>query len=235
MGRRSWKLLGVWLWLQFTVGQVACPLIVVSARAQQIIPSRPAADLGSDVKTLETRLNWLQNDLAERDREIGQLRDYARQALREMAAARAALNSAEREKAEAIERAKTTILRSRGESIDFKVKQQEELAAREKELISSRNEIIFLKSELEKRTKETKAAEVQGQEQLVPLRSRMEKLEGSIAQERKEREKAGAEAERLEGEKRRLETELGQAVEALRRAVGSPQVAGRSPEARGEA
>src|SRR5262245_52778789 len=155
-------------------------------------------------------------------------REEAKRQLGDLEAARDALDSAERGKAEVHERGNSTILKAHKELIDFEVKQQKELAGRETELQEARGQIAALKAEVEKlqaaakqregelaeRTKERDALQTKSREELASMRSQLEKLEASIAGERKDREKTLADAKRLEGEKQKLEAELNQIANA---------------------
>jgi chromosome segregation ATPase len=129
-------------------------------------------------------------------------------------AARDALDSAEQGKVEAPARGDSEILRAHKQLIDFEVTQQNDLAARQKELQKAREQVTSLKAEMEKlqaaagerekelrqRTKERESLETKSQEQLTALRSQVEKLEASLAEERKEREKLSVEAKRPKAE-----------------------------------
>jgi chromosome segregation ATPase len=157
--------------------------------------------------------------------------------LADLEAASNALGSAARGKADS-RAGGAAILQAHKELIDFELKQQKELAAREKELREARGQIVSLKADLEKlqaaakqrdaelaeRAKERESLEAKSRE-LDSMRSQLDKLEASIATERQEREKTSAEAKRLQGEKLKLETELGRKA-----SLGEPAAAQRTSE-----
>jgi chromosome segregation ATPase len=148
----------------------------------------------------------------------------AKTQLGDLEAASSALDSAGRGQADARERGSGRVLQAHKELIDFEMTQQKELAAREKELQEARGQIASLKADVEKlqaaakqrdgeqaeRSKERESLETKSREELASMRSQLEKLQASITTERQEREKASADAKRLQGEKQKLETELSQ-------------------------
>jgi chromosome segregation ATPase len=141
-------------------------------------------------------------------------------------AARVALDSAG--KVYPKEAGEGAVLEAHKQLIDFEMKQQKELAAREAELQEAQGQVASLKADVEKlqaaakqrdgelaaRTKERESLEAKNREELAALRSQLEKLEASLGAERKDREKATADAKRLEDEKQTLETELRQMASA---------------------
>jgi len=151
----------------------------------------------------------------------------AKSQLGDLEAARSALDSTERG-VDPRKRGNGTVLGAHKALIDFEMRQQKELVAREKELQEARAQIASLKADVEKlqaaakqrdgelaeRTKERESLETKNQEELASMHSQLEKLEASIAAERKDREKALADAKRLEGEKQKLEAELSQTANA---------------------
>ena len=134
--------------------------------------------------------------LRDERQEVVELREYARELLAELKATRDALTSAEREKAAALERANAAAEKARWEVIDFKVRREKELTARERELESARKQIATLKAEEEKR-----AAQERG------LAEEITKLRTAEAQQRKEREDVASAVKRLEGERQKIELE----------------------------
>ncbi len=135
----------------------------------------------------------------------------------------AARNAAERAKADSQGRGNGAVLEAHKQLIDFETKQQKDLVAREAELQEVRNQVASLKTDVEKlqaaakqrdaelaeRAKQRESLETKSREELAALRSQLEKLEASTAAERKDHEKALADAKRLE----RRETEARSAVE----------------------
>jgi chromosome segregation ATPase len=153
----------------------------------------------------------------------------AKSPLADLEAVRSALDSVERGKGN------SALLDAHKQLIDFEVKQQKELAAREKELQEALGQVTSLKADVEKlqaaakqrdgelagRAKEREALEAKSREEVASLRSQLEKMEASLAAERAEREKASADAKRLDGEKRKLEAKLKEAADT-RQAVAAP-------------
>ena len=74
----------------------------------------------------------------------------------------------------------------------------------------------------EQRTKDKEAEKSASGEQLTALHSQLEKLQASIADERKEREKAQGEVKRLEDERQKLETKLAQQTQTQLTQVPQP-------------
>jgi chromosome segregation ATPase len=150
----------------------------------------------------------------------------AKRQLGELEAARNELDSAG--KMYPKEGASGAVLEAHKQLLDLEMKQQKELAAREAELQEARGQIASLKADVEKlqaaakqrdgelanRTKERESLETKSREELTSMRSQLDKLEASLGAERKDREKAAADAKRLEEEKQKLETELRQTANA---------------------
>jgi len=122
----------------------------------------------------------------------------------------------------------SAVLEAHKQLIDFEMKQEKELSAREAELQEARGQIASLKAEVEKlqaaakqrdgelaeHAKQRESVEAKSREELASLRSQLEKLEASLGSERKDREKAVADAKRLEEEKQKAEADLRQMASA---------------------
>jgi chromosome segregation ATPase len=150
----------------------------------------------------------------------------AKSQLADLEAVRNALGSVERGQVNG------GVLQAYKQLIDFEVKQQKELAARETELQEARGQLTSLKADVQKLqaaakqrdgelAERAKALEAKSQEEAASLRSQLERAEASLAAERTEREKAAADAKRLDGEKQKLEAKLSQAANA-RQAAPAP-------------
>jgi DNA repair exonuclease SbcCD ATPase subunit len=165
----------------------------------------------------------------------------AKRQLGDLEAARDALDSAG--KVYPKEGGGGAVLEAHKQLIDFEMKQQKELTAREAELQEARGQVASLKADVEKlqvaakqrdgelaaRTKEQESLETKNREELASMRSQLEKLEASLGAERKDREKAAANAKRLEDEKQKLETELKQMASA-RQAPPEPRAKAKDAE-----
>jgi hypothetical protein len=169
----------------------------------------------------------------------------AQRELGNLEAARDAAGSAERGKVDPLPPGDSgTVLEAHKRLIDFELKQQKTLVARETELQEVRGEIASLKADVEKlktaakqrdgelteRRKERESLEAKSRDELASMRSQLGKLEASLAEERKERERAENEVKHLEAEREKLRAQLEQPQSAPKQ-ESAPEQAGQEEPA----
>jgi len=154
------------------------------------------ASLKADVEKLQAAAKQRDGDLATRTKERESLETKSREELTSM---RSQLDKLEASLgAERKDREKAAADAKRLEEEKQKLETELRQTANAREAAS------------EQRTKDKDAEKSASGEQLTALHSQVEKLQASIADERKEREKAQGEVKRLEDERQKLETKLAQ-------------------------
>jgi chromosome segregation ATPase len=183
----------------------------LAAREAELQEARgQIASLKSDVEKLQAAAKQRDGELANRTKERESLETKSREELTSM---RSQLDKLEASLgAERKDREKAAADAKRLEEEKQKLETELRQTANGREAAS------------EQRTKDKEAEKSASGEQLTALHSQLEKLQASIADERKEREKAQGEVKRLEDERQKLETKLAQQTQTQQTQTQQTQV-----------
>lgn len=169
----------------------------LAAREAELQEARgQIASLKADVEKLQAAAKQRDGELANRTKERESLETKSREELTSMRSQLDKLEASLGAERKDREKAAADAKRLEGEKQKLETELRQTANARE--------------ATSEQRTKDKEAEKSASGEQLTALHSQVEKLQASIADERKEREKAQGEVKRLEDERQKLETKLAQ-------------------------